>query len=104
MVIWFNNQKARSFMLKNGFVYTLRPQLRKISGQEVLMYGDLGKKGVVYTMFISELKSDEELRSVCPFSGFSTIEEWREAAKDSKFLYYVSILRLEEEKENIKSA
>jgi hypothetical protein len=29
MVIWFNVKKARDFLLKNGYVYTLRPKKEK---------------------------------------------------------------------------
>jgi|YelNatPaOPRAMG01_1025707.scaffolds.fasta_scaffold108305_4 hypothetical protein len=91
MVIWFNVEKAREQLLKYGYVCTLRPKRRK-EGIEVLSYNGFGNKGLVYVIFIKEIKDDNELKEYLEFSGFETVEEWRKEAKDSKFLYYVFTL------------
>jgi len=91
MVIWFNVKKARDFLLKNGYVYTLRPRKRR-EGIEVLMYDGFGKKGVVNVSFVKEIKSDKELYKFVNESGFYSIQEWRKEAGDSKFLYFVTLL------------
>lgn len=93
MVIWFNNKKARAFLLKNGTVYTLRPKPRR-TGREPLFYGEFKKKGVVSVDFIREIRDDNELEEYVKYSGFSTVEAWREKAGKSRFLYKVTVLGL----------
>jgi len=91
MVIWFNVKKARDFLLKNGYVYTLRPKKRR-EGIDILSYGGFGKKGVVYVIFVKEIKNDVELREFVKDSGFESVQEWRKEAGESRFLYYVFTL------------
>jgi reverse gyrase len=98
LVIWFNVEKARNYLLRNGYVYTLRPKKRR-EGIEVLSYEGFGKKGVVYVSFVKEIESDEELKEFVSESGFETVEEWRKEAGESRFLYYVFTV-----KQNLKSS
>jgi hypothetical protein len=91
MVILFNVEKARDFLLKNGYVYTLRPKKRR-EGIEVLSYEGFGKKGVVNVSFVKEVKDDKELYKFVNESGFYSIQEWRKEAGDSRFLYFVIVL------------
>ncbi len=96
MVIWFNVKEAREFLLKNGYVYTLRPKKRKREGREVLMYGSFGKKGLVSVSFINEITDDDQLEQFVSCSGFNSVKEWTSAAGQSRFLYRVDLLRKQE--------
>lgn len=91
MVIWFNVEKARKFLLENGIVYTLRPKLRR-EGKEPLFYGGFGKKGEVLVDFVGEVLDDADLKGYVDKSGFETIEEWRAKASESRYLYRVLLL------------
>ena len=91
MVMWFNVEEARNFLLKNLSVYTLRPKTRR-EGKEVLSYGGFGKKGVVYVVFVKEINDDSELEEFVTESGFNSVEEWLEKAGESRYLYYVMLL------------
>lgn len=93
MVIWFNVKEARTFLLKNGYVYTLRPKRRKREGMEVLMYDSFGKKGLVTVSFIKRITGNRELEEYVKCSGFRSVVEWRRAAGQSRFLYRVDLLR-----------
>jgi hypothetical protein len=88
MVIWFNVKKAREFLLKFGYVYTLRPKKRR-EGREPLFYGGFGKKAMAWIIFIKKIENDKELEEYVKESGFETVEEWRREAKDSRYLYKV---------------
>lgn len=92
MVIWFNVKEAREFLLKNGYVYTLRPKKRKRVGREVLMYGSFGKKGMVMVGFIKKITRNRELEEYVKCSGFRSVIEWRSVAGESRFLYRVDLL------------
>jgi hypothetical protein len=91
MVIWFNVKKARDFLLKNGYVYTLRPRKRR-EGKDVLMYGGFGKKGYVNVKFVKEILDWDELNRYVYESGFRNVDEWVREAKGSRFLYLVTLL------------
>lgn len=94
MVIWFNVKEAREYLLSVGRVYTLRPKRRKREEcREMLSYDGFGKKGVVYVSFVKEIEDDRELEMFVKDSGFKSVEEWRKKAKDSRFLYYVMLLK-----------
>lgn len=99
MVIWFNVDEARKYLLETGFVYTLRPKKRR-EGIEVLSYDGFGKKGMVTVKLIKEIKDIKELSGYVDQSGFKTVEEWLKEADKSRFLYEVRVLwakyRLEE--------
>jgi hypothetical protein len=91
MVIWFNVEKARDFLLKNGYVYTLRPKKRR-EGIEVLMYDGFGKKGYANVKFVKEILDWDELNRYVYESGFRNVDEWVREAKGSRFLYLVALL------------
>lgn len=91
MVIWFNVEEAREYLLKRGHIYTLRPKRRR-ERKEVLMFGKFGKRGVVYVRFIKEVKSDSELEGYVGESGFKSVTEWRRKARRSRFLYLVELV------------
>jgi len=91
MTIWFNVKEAREQLLRRGLVYTLRPKRRR-EGREVLCYDGLGKKGVVYVEFVKEIDDDGELEEYVDFSGFKSVKEWRAKAKNSRYLYKVTLL------------
>jgi len=57
MVMWFNVEEARKYLLNEGRVFTLRPKRRKREEcKEVLSYGGFGKKGMIYVSFVKEIK------------------------------------------------
>jgi hypothetical protein len=93
MVIWFNNEKARKYLLENGDVYTLRPKKRR-EGLDVLSYTNFGKKGIVEIKFLGKIEDYCELQDFVEFSGFESIKEWKRAAGDSRFLYYVKLVEV----------
>jgi len=91
--MWFNVKQARKYLLEEGRVFTLRPKRRKREEcREVLMYNGFGKKGDLYVSFVKEIEGDGELREFVDDSGFDSVEEWRAAAKESQYLYYVMLL------------
>lgn len=95
MVIWFNNIWARKELLSKGHVFTLRPKIRK-TGYEPLFYHKFEKRGTVLVTFIEEIKDDVRLQHFLPESGFESIREWKAAAHDSRFLYRVDLIEIEE--------
>jgi hypothetical protein len=84
-------EKARNYLLRNGYVYTLRPKKRR-EGKEVLSYGGFGKKGEVNVKFVKEILDWNELNRYVDKSGFRTVDEWVRKAKGSRFLYHVVLL------------
>jgi len=91
MVMWFNVKEARERLLKEGWVFTLRPKLRR-EGKEPLFYNEFKKKGEVSVELWATDPADEILRIITQFSGFKTLEEWREKAKDCKYVYLVRLI------------
>jgi len=91
MVVWFNNPKARAYLLEHGHVYTLRPKKRVCWIRDALMWKERRKRAMVEVCFIREINSDFELVNYVSQSGFQTVPEWRKAAGNSKYLYYVEI-------------
>jgi len=93
-MIFFNMEKARRFLIKHGYVYTLRPRLRE--GVEAAVYGSWYKytkiARVVSVRFVKVIKDKSELLEYVGKSGFETVDEWWEAAEGSRFLYYVEVL------------
>lgn len=93
MVMWFNVKEAREFLLKEKFVYTLRPKKRR-EGRDMLSWEGFGKKGIGMVKFVKEIVDDGELEKFVKWSGFESVRAWREKAGDSKFLYRVDLLSL----------
>jgi hypothetical protein len=98
MVMWFNVEEAREFLLNEGHVFTLRPKRRKrdfknpLGYSEVLSYDGFGKKGLLYVSFVKEVIEDGELREFINDSGFDSLEDWLDKANGSRFLYFVMTL------------
>lgn len=74
MVISFSNDKARFYLLKHGFVYTLRNHSHKL-GKDWLNSGRGNKK--ICDVFIKEIKYDH-INCFVKHSGFESLEEWLE--------------------------
>jgi hypothetical protein len=100
MVMMFAVEEARNFLLAHGEVYTLRPKFRK-RGRTKPINEHLITSNVWSEMpfadglvtFIKEIEDDKELEEFVSKSGFTTIQEWRAKAKDSRFLYYVKLMK-----------
>lgn len=93
MVIWFNNEKARLFLLSNRYVFTLRPKERK-EGVEPLFWDEFKKKGEVSVDFVKYIINSEDLNKYVNGSGFSSIKHWLKEANGNRFLYYVRLLKI----------
>lgn len=91
--MWFNVKEAREQLLKDRVVYTLRPKRRKREGHEILMYNGFGKKGDLDVDFLMEVENDADIPEIAvEMSGFPSMEAWRKAAKDARFLYRVELI------------
>jgi len=99
-MIIFKSEKARSFLIEHGFVYTLRARKRRTGRSLVkdslkgspLFYAD------VY--FVGEVPLDEaSLEPYVAYSGFDSAEEWLSEFKklngssSTAFLYKVIRVR-----------
>lgn len=97
--MWFNVPKARAYLLKYGFVYTLRPKKgrlrgRLLEGEDILSYEGFGKKGEVYFWYVCEIPDKDELADYVCDSGFDSVDEWAVALeKGQRSLYLVILLR-----------
>ena len=92
--MFFNVPEAREHLMSKGFVYTLRPKVRR-TGKDVAYYGSYYQKekiADVWVDFIKEVKDIEELREYVSGSGFEKVEDWWEVAKGSRFLFKVKLL------------
>ena len=92
-LIFFNVPQAREYLLRRGFVYTLRPKMRK-TGRDVAAYGSYYEHqriGHVWVDFVKEVKDKGELRGYVADSGFKSVEDWWRAAKGSRFLFKVTL-------------
>lgn len=91
--MFFNVPEARQQLISKGFVYTLRPKMRK-TGKDTAFYGSFYKKekiGDIFVDLIKEVKDPEEVKQYVSDSGFKTLEDWLEAAKGSRFLFKVML-------------
>ena len=87
MVIWFNSEKARKFLLENGYVITVRKR-RSVFGKNEVVYWDDEKKekikvGYCFVEYVNESYNYRKYhRSKLGFyvkdSGFETVSEWIE--------------------------
>lgn len=79
--MFFNVPEARQQLISKGFVYTLRPKMRR-TGKDTAFYGSYYKKekiGDIFVDFIKEVKDIEELKEYASGSGFARVEDWWEA-------------------------
>jgi len=111
----FKSEKALSFLLENGEVYTLRPRRRKegkdwikvgrvkLADIEVRLIGEvfLGWYGYFWVRPVENRNTIMPLGQFVQKSGFRTVGEWLEEVKrlnggkipDKLFLYYVKLLK-----------
>ena len=78
MVMIFQSKKALEFLLKNGFVYTLRLK-RKRTGRDWITDRRGGKKiADVNIEFVSVIRANNinDLEKYVPYSGFKSLDEW----------------------------
>lgn len=99
LVMWFNVNKAREYLFKYGFVYSLRPKKgrgkeNRLEGKDVLMFDTRGKKGMVYFWFVKEIQDINayKLNEFLADSGFDCVLQWLAKAMPNKFLYLVVLL------------
>ena len=94
-VIYFKCQKAFSYLLNNGEVYTIRTKQRRTG----LAWVKHNKRKVadVWVEYVSEITDPVELERFVDKSGFGSVEEWlaevrklnRGRLPDRLFLYHV---------------
>ena len=94
MAIWVNVKEARHHLLEKGFVYTLRPKLRR-EGRDMLCWNGFGKKGMGAIKLVKEIEDTDELKEFVKKSGFNSIADWLEKAKESRFLFRLELISLE---------
>jgi len=88
MVMIFQSEKARSFLLENGFVYTFRVHRRKHTGKDWMTGKRGGRK--IADVFIQEVGCFRPtwLMPYTEYSGFDSYEEWQtEIVKLNKGVY-----------------
>ena len=93
MVISFSVEEARNHLEKYGFVYTLRPKMRKRCGDTWYNYFRTDtKKGDVSIGYVGDFSNTEwRLKSYLDNSGFESVEDWLKTAKGSRYLYSVQL-------------
>lgn len=92
-MIFFNVAEARQQLLDAGFVYTLRPKMRRI-GRDLAVYGSYynwQRLGNVTIAYVKEITKVGELQEYVGDSGFATTLDWWRAAKGSRFLFKVEV-------------
>ena len=93
MVMSFEIDEALKQLERYLEVYTLRPRRRKKEGKDWYNLKRCGKKEAdIWVEFVKEIEDDSELWQYLSGSGFADVALWKLAAKDSKFLYHVTIL------------
>jgi len=100
MPIFFNVKPVREFLIKNGFVYTLRKRRGRV-GNDVAVHGSYYKRKTIAKVFILEvpigkIENSEMLTGFFDESGLkSSASEWFELAKklsgEELYLYKVTI-------------
>jgi len=98
MVMFFNVKSVREYLIKNGYVYTLRKK-RKIIGPDVAVYGSRYKQKRIGRIFISivpigKITDSEILVGYFDNSGLSdSASKWLELARklsgEELYLYKV---------------
>lgn len=100
-MIFFNVQQVREFLLKNGFVYTLRKSRR--IGNDLAVYGSYYKQTKIGKCKIQleatyPIGSEIDLSSEhVKYSSFKSAEEWFNLAKklckgELPYLYKVTLI------------
>jgi len=107
----FSSEKARRFLMENGYVYTVRKHLKKKLGVKDYFTDHYGGKslGSCYGILIRKIHDPTAekyvLRAVLAAfvdkSGFSSVEEWLDEIKrlnhgkipSTLYLYYVALVK-----------
>ena len=94
-VIWFNYPKAFNQLMTNGEVYTLRKSIK--NGTYVLLSRLIlnpPKTGrMVKVTYLGRVSDKSILDNYVRKSGYETVDEWLEKAKDAVHLHWVILLR-----------
>lgn len=102
MVIIFNSEKARRFLLSCGMIFSFRKYKRKMIGKDWMNDKYRGKKiADVDVQFVKKVKVSELTGQYLKYSGFETHEEWLEEIKrlnhgilpEIGFIYKVKLLK-----------
>jgi hypothetical protein len=82
MVIIFQSEKARDFLLFWGWVFTFRTRKRKKLGRDWMTDRRGGKKIVdVWVLYWAKVHISKLTRQHVKYSGFETKKEWLEEIK-----------------------
>ena len=77
MVMIFQSEKARDFLLKNGYVFTFRVKTAKREGHDWMNEKRTGKKiADINVTLCGRHNTERELADFVLDSGFSTLGEW----------------------------
>lgn len=103
MVMIFQSNKARGFLLRTGFVYTFRTKKRKEMGRDWINEKRGGKKiANVFILKIKEINDIDDLERYVPQTGFDSLKEWKDEITnmnggklpDSGYLYLVQVRKI----------
>jgi len=96
-MMFFNVEAVREFLLKNGYVYTIRRNNRRV-GKDIAVYGSYSKNtkmgNVDIKLVLENLTSAEQLKPYINESGLENAEDLLKLAQkmsDEKLnLYYAN--------------
>jgi len=99
--IFFSSQKARTFLISNGEVYTLRRSRRPTGYAHAFYVNENGRSieiGLVYVEEIGVVLKAGDLLPYVRKSGFESVEEWLSEARKSQcklpaWLYKVELVK-----------
>lgn len=76
MTIFFNVLKVRNYLIKHGFVYTVRKP--RATGIDTAVYGNYFNNTKICNVIVKEIgaATPELLKYKVKHSGFKTAEEW----------------------------
>ena len=104
MVIIFQSEKPRRFLLENGIVFTFRVHRRLMMGKDWITDKRGGRKIANVIVETEGAFSPADLGTYVTYSGFDSLEEWHEEIKRilnwnklplEGWLYKVSLTRSE---------
>ena len=83
MVMSFNSERAREYLLQNGEIYTFRKNRRRRIGKDWANENRGGKAFAdIFIQEIGEMNIYKDLRPFFKHSGFSTVTEWVQEIKN----------------------
>ena len=99
MVMIFQLEKARDFLLRNGYVFTFRINRVKKEGNDWMNAKRTGKKiADIHVTLCGRHITERELEDYVLDSGFSTLGDWHEEIRrlnNGKLPYYGHIYYVE---------